>query len=86
MPAACRIFHRVEADLVAESEEFAVHASIPPGGILGGQAHGQGAKAGGDGGSTWPRVRGGPAAADEVALPAQDRGWSDQESVTAASG
>ena len=31
------------------------------------------------------RVRGGPAAADELTVPAQDRGWCDQESVAATS-
>ncbi|MDT7563744.1 MAG: hypothetical protein QOG76_2368 [Pseudonocardiales bacterium] len=71
------------ADLVAESDELAVDAPVPPGGILGGQAHDQGTDAGGDAGSTRPRVRGGPAVADEVAVPAQDRGRGDQESAAA---
>src|SRR6185369_8270208 len=49
--------HGGGADLVAESGEFAVYASIPPGGILRGQAHDQGADGGGDGGSARARVR-----------------------------
>jgi hypothetical protein len=71
-------------DLVAESGEFAVYASIPPGGILGGQAHDGEKDASGEGGSTWPRVRGAPAAADESPVPAHDRGWGDQKSATAS--
>jgi hypothetical protein len=35
------------ADLVAEAGEFAVDASVAPGGVLGGQADEQGAQAGG---------------------------------------
>ena len=62
-----------------------MHAAISPGGILGGQAHDQGADAGGDGGSARPGARGGPAAADELAVPAQDRGRGDQESAAATS-
>jgi hypothetical protein len=61
------------ADLVAKSGEFAVHAPIAPGRIFGGQAQDQSADAGGDGGSAGAGVRGGPAAADELAVPAQDR-------------
>ena len=38
---------------------------------------------GGDGWSARPAARGGPAASDELAVPVQDRGWGDQESVTA---
>ena len=54
------------ADLVAEAGEFAVDAPVPPGGVLGGQAHDQGAEAGGDGRSTGPDGLGGPAAGDRV--------------------
>jgi hypothetical protein len=78
--------HGGGADLVAESDEFAVQAPIPPGGIFGGQAHGQGGNAGGDGWSGCPDGWSGPAALDEVMVPAQDRGRGDQESVAAASG
>jgi hypothetical protein len=42
------------ADLVAETGEFAVDAAIPPGGVLGGQPHDQGADTGGDGGPALP--------------------------------
>ena len=52
------------ADLVAEAGEFAVDASVPPVGILGGQADDEGAEAGGDGWSTGPDGLGGPAAGD----------------------
>jgi hypothetical protein len=44
------------ADLVAEAGEFAVDPSVAPGGVLGGQAHDQGAQAGRDG---WPTRSGG---------------------------
>src|SRR3954470_20045238 len=42
------------ADLVAEADEFAVEASVSPGGVFGGQTDDQGAQAGGDGWSTGP--------------------------------
>ena len=64
------------ADLVAEAGEFAVDASVSPGGVLGGQADGEGAEAGGD---CWPTAwggLGGPAAGDESPVPAQDGGGS----------
>jgi hypothetical protein len=78
--------HGGGADLVAESDEFAVHAPIPPGRIFGGQAHGQGADTGGNGRSACLHGWGGPAAADELAVPAQDGGRRDQESVTRRAG
>ena len=59
------------ADLVAEAGELAVDASISPGGVLRGQANDQGTQAGGDGGSAGSG-RLGPAAGDELAVPAQD--------------
>jgi hypothetical protein len=74
------------ADLVAASGEFAVHAAIPPGGVLGRQAHDQGADTGGDGWTACPHGPGGPAASDELAMPAQDCGRCDQESDPATSG
>ena len=74
------------ADLVAESGEFAVDAAVAPGGVLGGQAQDQGTDAGGDGGSAGPGVLGGPAAGDELAVPAQDRRWGDQQAAAACSG
>jgi hypothetical protein len=55
-------------------------------GILGSQAHDQCADTGGDGGSAGAGVRGGPAAADELTVPAQDRGGSDRESAATTSG
>ena len=60
------------ADLVAEAGELAVDAAVPPGGILGGQADDEAAEAGGDGGSAGPDRLGGPAAGDQLAVPAQD--------------
>ena len=65
------------ADLVAEAGEFAVDAAVSPGRILGGQTHDQGAEAGGIGGSTRPGRPGGPAAGDQLAVPAQDGGRDD---------
>jgi len=69
------------ADLVAESGEFAVDAAIPPSGILVRQAHDHGADTGGDGGAACPDRACGPATADELPMPAQDRGRGDQESA-----
>ena len=74
------------ADLVAEAGEFAVDASISPGGVLGGQAHDQGTQAGGDGWSTGPDGLGGPAAGDQLAVPAQDGGRGDEQPEAAGRG
>ena len=74
------------ADLVAEAGEFAVDASISPGGVLGGQADDQGAQASGDGRSTGPDGLGGPAAGDELAVPAQDGGRGDEQPGASRSG
>ena len=74
------------SDLVAESGEFAVYASIPPGGILRGQAHDQGADTGRNGRAASADRLGGPATADELPMPAQDRRRSDQESAAATGG
>ena len=74
------------ADLVAEAGEFAVDASISPGGVLGGQADDQGAQAGGDGWSAGSGRLGGPAAGDELAVPAQDGGRGDEQAEASADG
>ena len=74
------------ADLVAESGELAVDAAISPGRVLGGQAQDQRADTGGDGGTTWPDGRGGPAAGDELPVPAQDRGGCDEQPAAATGG
>jgi hypothetical protein len=66
--------NRGGADLVAEAGELAVDASIFPCRILGGRAEDQGAQAGGDGRSPGPCRLGGPAAGDQLAMPAQDGG------------
>jgi hypothetical protein len=60
-----------------------VHAPVAPRRILGGEAHDQGADTGGDGWSARLAAWGGPAAGDELAVPAQERGRGDQESLTA---
>jgi hypothetical protein len=65
--------------MVAEAGEFAVDPSISPGGVLGGQAHDQGTQASGDGRSTGPDRLGGPAAGDQLAVPAQDGGRCDEQ-------
>ena len=74
------------ADLVAESGEFAVDAAVPPGRVLGGQAQDQGAQSGGDGGTTRPSRRGGPAAGEELPVPAQDGGGRDDQPESARAG
>jgi hypothetical protein len=78
IPALCKICpDGGGADLVAEAGEFAVDASISPGGILGRQSEGETAEAGGDGGS--PRSPSlGPAAGDESLMPARDRRGCDE--------
>jgi hypothetical protein len=74
------------ADLVAESGEFTVDAPIAPGRVLGGQPGDQGVEACGNGGSAGAGVRGGPAAVDDVSVPAQDRCGCEQQSAAAMSG
>jgi hypothetical protein len=71
-------------DLVAESGEFAVDAAIPPCRILGGQATDQAAESGGDGGSTGSCRLGGPAAGDQLVVPAQDGGGRDEQPEASA--
>jgi hypothetical protein len=63
-----------------------VDAAIPPSGILVRQAHDHGADTGGDGGAACPDRPCGPATADELPRPAQDRGRGDQESAAATRG
>jgi hypothetical protein len=62
------------ADLVAETGELAVDASVAPGGIVDGQAHDQGAEASWNAGSAGSGGLGDPAAGDEMTVPTQDRG------------
>jgi hypothetical protein len=73
-------------DLVAESGEFAVDAAVSPGRVLRSQAQDQAAEAGGDGGSTESARLAGPAAGDQLAVPAQDGGRGDDEQPEASSG
>src|SRR5688500_16162558 len=73
-------------DLVAEPGEFAVDAAVAPGWVLGGQAQDQSTYTGRDSGSTRPVVVGGPAASDELAMPAQDRGGCDQQAEATSCG
>ena len=70
-------------DPVTESGEFAMDASIAPGRVLGSQAYDQGTHICGDGRSAGPGVLAGPAVGDELAVPAQDRGWGDQQALAA---
>jgi hypothetical protein len=86
MPAAWRIFQTVEAPIWAESGEFAVHASIAPGRVLGGQADCQCPQAGWDGWSTGLAVAGGPVARGESSVPAQDRGGCDEKATSTMAG
>jgi hypothetical protein len=73
------------AELVAESGELAVDATVAPGGVLGSQAQDQSTQAGRNGGSTGPSVvGGGPASGDELSVPAKDRGRGDQQAEAAA--
>jgi hypothetical protein len=74
------------ADLVAEAGELAVDAVVPPCRILGSQAEDQGAQASGDGRSTGPDGLSGPAAGDELAVPAQDGGRRDHQPEVSAGG
>jgi hypothetical protein len=74
------------ADLVAEAGEFAVDASISPGGVLGGHADDQGAQAGRDGWPTGSGRCGCPAVGDKLAVPAQDGGGGDEQPEAAADG
>ena len=71
---------------VAEPGELAVDAAIPPGRILGGQAQDQRAHSCGNGGTTRPNRRGGPAAGEELPVPAQDGGGRDDQPKSAAGG
>jgi len=66
------------ADLVAKCGELTGQVPIAPGRVVGGQAQDRRADAGGDGGSARAGVRGGPAAPDQVSVPAQDRCRCDQ--------
>ena len=59
-------------------------ASVAPGGVLGGQADHQAAKAGGNGWSSRSGRLGGPAAGDQLAVPAQDGGRGDELPEAAA--
>jgi hypothetical protein len=61
-----------------------VDAAVPPGGILGGQSEDEAAEAGGDGGSAGWGGFCGPAAGDQLAVPAQDGGRGDQEPAASA--
>jgi hypothetical protein len=74
------------ADLVAEAGELAVDAAVAPGRVLGGQTEDQGTQAGGDGGSTGLGGLGGPAAGDQLSVPAQDRRRCDEQAEAGASG
>jgi hypothetical protein len=78
IPVARRIVQTVEAPIGSRAGQLAVDASIAPGGVLGGQADDDGAQAGGDGGAPGPDGLGGPAAGDQLAVPAEDRRRRDE--------
>ena len=69
--------------MVAETGEFAVDATVAPGGIVGGKAHDQAAEASWDAGSAGSGGLGGPPAGDELSVPTQDRGRRDEEPESA---
>jgi hypothetical protein len=75
------------ADLVAEAGEFAVDASVAPGGVLSCQPDDKSSEAGGDGWSSRARRLSGPAAAgDESPMPAQDRRGRDEQTAPPTGG
>jgi hypothetical protein len=65
-------------DGVAESDQLALYPSIPPSGILAGHAQHQGPDRRWRGWSAWSSVRVGPAAGDELGVPAQQRAGRDE--------
>jgi hypothetical protein len=74
------------ADLVAEAGEFAVDASVAPGGVLSCQPDSESSEAGGDGWSSRARRLSGPAAGDESPMPAQDRRGRDEQTAPPTGG
>ena len=78
-PASFRIFQTVEAATVmAESDQLALNPSVAPAGILAGHPQHQGPDRRCGGWSAWSSVRVGPAAGDELGVPAQQRSGRDQ--------
>jgi hypothetical protein len=71
--------HGGGADLVAQACEFAVHPSVSPGRVLGGEVYCRGPQPWGYGWSAWPVVGGGPVAGNEPSVSAQDRGGRDEQ-------
>jgi hypothetical protein len=67
------------ADPVAKAGQLAVDPAIPPGRVLSGQAHDQGAQPAGNGWPTGSGGRCGPAAGDKLSVPAQDRRRGDEQ-------
>ena len=85
MPAALRIFQTVDGgDLVSEAGEFAVDAPVAPGRVLAG--HGAAPERDSPRGRAVGRARSrvGPAAGDEVGVPAQQRARGDDQAQLAA--
>jgi hypothetical protein len=78
--------HGGGADLVAEACEFAVHASVSPGRVLGCQAHRQRPQPGWDRRAAGPAIAGGPAAGHESPVPAQDRCGRDEQADPTVTG
>src|SRR5262249_48621352 len=73
-------------DVIAEPNQFALHAAMPPGGGLGRQPQDQSADARVDRWPAGPDMREGPVASDQLAVPAKERGRSDEERRPAVAG
>jgi hypothetical protein len=58
---------------MAESNQLTLDSSVTPSGILSGQAQHEGSDMRVGGWPAWPSVRVGPAAGDELGVPAQQR-------------
>ena len=89
MPALFKISHTVDAETrTPQPGQFPVNPAVPPAGVLAGQPEDQGldVPAG-----SWPaglaaQGPGGPAAADDIAVPAQDRVRGNQQMQPVAAG
>jgi hypothetical protein len=73
-------------DLVAETDQLTVDAPMAPGRIVGGQAQHQVPDLAGDGWTASPGMQVRPAAGDQLAVPAQQRGRGDEEDRPAGPG
>jgi hypothetical protein len=78
MPAALRTPDGGGGDAVVESDELAVDASVAPGGVLAGHLEYQRADRLWGGWAAWLSSRVGPAAGDELGVPAQQGSRGDE--------